>query len=283
MKALKLQKNIGYYIAGISALIASIAFFFVPFATEVIRYTMPAFPATNSPFTTLFVEKGSTWTITATGNSTALGQINGVIWLNAVLAILILAASALLAFRDNPFGLMNVTVEKQVRWGNYALAAMALLGIVIQIGVFSDASQVLQGTNLMLGLRGQTDATFYHASVEFGPGAWIFLLSMLAVIIGMALPLLQKLSTQAATLRTRTWRPTRRQRSPYAPQTGQYPPNAPYQSQTRQYPPNPPYPSQTGQLAPEQVHQEPFPPTPLYQSGPTEDVPTEKRQQSTSE
>lgn len=283
MKALKLQKNMGYYIAGISALIASIVFFFVPFATEVIRYTMPAFPDTNSPFTTLFIEKGSEWTITATGNSTALGQINGVIWLNAVLAILILASSALLAFRSNPFGLMSVTVEKQVRWGNYALAAMALLSIIIQIGVFSDASQVLQGTNRMLGLRGQTGAAFYHASVEFGPGAWIFLLCMLAVIIGMAWPLLQKIPTQAATLRTRTWLPTRGRRSPYPSPTGQYPPNAPYPSPTGQYPPNPPYQEHTGQLAPEQIYQEQFPPTQPYPGGPIEDIPTEKRPQSTSE
>lgn len=247
MKALPLPKNIAYYVAGVGAIIALIAFFFVPFATEVISYNYTSqgtgTDSQTSSFTPQFVSKSASIIATASGNTTALAQANGVIWVNAVLTLGLIVAAALLAFRSNPFGLRAVPADKQVRWGQYGMLGAAVLSILIQIGVFASVGQVLQSkissSTQSQGSGGLFSSFSPTATMQYDTGAWIFLFGMIVVIVAIGLLLVEQLPAQLAAYRARA-----------AQGVGggmQYPAQQPYPSNVgNQYPGAQPYQQPTG-------------------------------------
>ncbi|HLG75480.1 MAG TPA: hypothetical protein VKX46_03655 [Ktedonobacteraceae bacterium] len=269
MKAVPLPKNIAYYVAGVGAIIALIAFFFVPFATEVISYNYTSqgtgVDSQKSAFTPQFVPRSASIIENASGNTTALAQANGVIWVNAVLTLVLIVAAVLLAFRSNPFGLRAVPADKQVRWGQYGMLGAAVLSILIQIGVFASVGQVLQSSlssTQSQGSGGIFSSFTPTATVQYDTGAWIFLFGMIVVIVAIGLLLVEQLPAQLAAYRARA-----------AQGVGggmQYPAQQPYPSNVgNQYPGAQPYQQPTGDFysgaQPYQGAANPYPPVQSYQ------------------
>ena len=99
---LKQQQNRGYVIAGGAAIIAFIAFF-LPYVTA------------------------SYLGISAS----ASGASGGWLWFEEIAAIVSIGVAAVLIFRNNAFGLTNMPVEKQVRYGRITLLVAAVLALVL--------------------------------------------------------------------------------------------------------------------------------------------------------
>src|SRR5581483_2491854 len=104
MDLLKQQKNRGYVIAGGAAIIAFIAFF-LPYVTA----------------SYLGV------------SASASGTSGGWLWFEEIGALVAIAVAAVLIFRNNAFGLTNMPVEKQVKYGRIALLAAGIVALLIHL------------------------------------------------------------------------------------------------------------------------------------------------------
>jgi hypothetical protein len=242
MDLLKQQQNRGYVIAGGAAIIAFIAFF-LPYVTA------------------------SYLGISASANGTSGGWL----WLEEIAALVAIGVSAVLLFRNNAFGLTNMPVEKQVRFGRITLLAAGILALVIHL-LF-----LLGYQNEVGGGLGTSTPGF---SFGLGFGWFLFLIAAVAMVVGAVMATRQPVAAYAASQAQYG-----QYGQPYPGQPTQYPPYQqpystpdqpqypPYQT-PQQYPP-PPQQQNPGQqqypAQPQQPYQQPqYPPSQPQQYPPTE-------------
>jgi len=244
MDMLKQEKNRGYVIAGIAAIVGFIAFFL---------------PYVSASYLTF--------------SASASGASGGWLWFEEIAALVAIAAAAVLIFRNNAFGLTNMPVEKQIQYGRYVLLGAGVLALLIHL-LFLIDYQSSVGDNL----GGVTTGL----SVGLGFGYWVFMLAAIAMIVGAVMAL--RSSIPAAGMAQTygqygqqyppqpTQYPPYQQPYPPADQQQAYPPyqqpQQPYQVPPQQYPAQPqqPYqypPQQPQQYPPAQPQQ--YPPTELQQ------------------
>src|SRR5579863_7392224 len=118
MQVLTLEKNRGYLVAGIGAIVALFAFIFLPILS--ISSASSIFSVTS----------------TSSGNSSLLNvsdiaQYQISIWIEGLAAVTAITIAALIAFRPVPFSMLRTTapIEIQTRWGNYLLILAGIFGI----------------------------------------------------------------------------------------------------------------------------------------------------------
>ena len=155
MATLKSDKNRGYLIAGIGAFVALFAFLYLPFISVSSTGSSATFPMTT--------------TLTA--------HYQGAIWLEGILALAILVLACLLIFRTNPFGSARTPVVNQIRVGIYGLGGGAILCILVQFIISLSVGSSFQSANG----GGSTSST---VSTGYDYGSWLYLLGMIAVIVG---------------------------------------------------------------------------------------------------
>lgn len=237
---LKQQQNRGYVIAGGAAIIAFIAFF-LPYVTA----------------SYLGV------------SASASGTSGGWLWFEEIGAVVAIAVSAVLIFRNNAFGLTNMPVEKQIKYGRYTLLGAGIVALLLHL-------------LFLLGYQGEVGGGGLGAiasglSFGLGFGWFLFLLASIGMVVGAVMAYRQPINAYAATQAQYG-----QYGQPYAGQSTQYPPyqqqyptadqQQPYQS-APQYP-GQQYPSQQqpyqqppqqypGQQYPQQPQQ--YPPTELQQ------------------
>lgn len=211
MDMLKEEKNRGYLIAGIGAVIAFIAFF------------LPYFTASAS--------------FGAISESSSAGGANtyGWVWFEFIAVLVAIAVSAVLIFRNNALsGVVNLPVEKQILYGRYALIGAGVLALLIHILFALNIPHAsLQG----LG---------YSYSYGLGFGWWVFLIAALAMVVGGVLAYRTPMPAVAAAQypQSTQYPPYQQPQQPYPPQAPSYPPyQQPYpptEQPPQQYPPQPP-------------------------------------------
>ncbi|GHO54268.1 DUF3824 domain-containing protein [Ktedonobacter robiniae] len=257
MQNLTQPANRSYLIAAGGALLALIAFLFIPFVH--LQANIGARSSSTSPQQT-----------TSSGtdlHGAILTGVNGGIWINVLLIALILLVVALLIYRSqNPFGIARVNAETQTRWGQYLLIGLGVVGLLFQ---FLVPSLVTSGVNTFIdafknSLGGLSSLMEAFLSIDISAslltGGWIFIVGMLAVIAGGALPLIPRTAIQPH------MQPGQYPPAGYPPQqpSGQYPPAGyPPQQPEGQYPQYPQYP-QGEQYGP---------PTPQYPQQPSGQYP----------
>jgi len=101
MQVLTLEKNRGYLIAGIGAIVALFAFIFLPILSV---------SSSSSGQSTLL-------------NVSNVAQDQISIWIEGLVAVIAITIAALIAFRPVPFSMLKTTapLEIQIQWGNYLL------------------------------------------------------------------------------------------------------------------------------------------------------------------
>jgi hypothetical protein len=241
MDMLKEQRNRGYVIAGAGGIIAFIAFF-LPYVTVPVAVVVSGY--------------GYSWS----GSS-----IGGWLYLELLASLVAVAIPLALIYRHNAFGLTNMPVEKQIRYGIFTLIGAGAVGLLIQLILAANHNNI----------NGQ-DLTSLNAALGFG--WWLYLLSALAIAVGgvMTYRSIGSASQQAWQYPSTQYSPYNQ---PYPPQQTQYPPYPttdqpqsqylPYQTQ---YPPVDPQQYQATELKPyPQTGPQAYPPTqPGQQYAPTE-------------
>ena len=222
MDMLKQQKNRGYVIAGGAAIIAFIAFF-LPYVTA--SYLG--------------------------ASASASGTSGGWLWFEEIGAIVSIVVAAVLIFRNNAFGLTNMPVEKQVKYGRITLLVAGGLALLLHL-LFLIGYQSEFGGGTLGGLT--TGFSF-----GLGFGWFLFLIAAIGMVVGAVLAYRQPLPAYAASQSQYG-----QYGQQYPPQSTQYPPyQQPYPpaDQQPQYPPyqaqQPQYPEQPQQYPPMQQPQQP--------------------------
>jgi len=242
MDKIKQRQNRGYILTGIGALVALLAFLLFPYANVTFTCSSNCSGVSNYSLTlnaSLIAQAATTQSQSSgdflSGNIIPF-QGQGALWFLPLLALAALALTALLLYRDMPFGKrMNAPAAAQKKWGNYALIGIAALSVLVQIVLFANLGAQFQNS-----LNASGSGSAVTASAGGHVGFWFYLLGMAAVAAGVVLMLVQA-SKQVLPSHL-----------PYQPssQPWQTPPN-PYTQQypTGQYPPSQnPYP--TGQYSP---------------------------------
>ncbi len=238
MEKLKEQRYRGYVIAGIGGIVAFIAFFLPYVSVSAVIIS-----------------------ISASGS-----QIGGWLWFEFLAALVAIAIPLVLIYRNNAFGLTNMPIEKQIRYGIFTLIGAGAVGLLIELIAALQIHSALSGTT-------GVDPTTLGVSVSLSIGYWLYLLSAIAIVVGGVMAY----RTMPALIAGQAWQyPSSTQYPPYgqqypAPPT-QYPPYqsadpTPYPSYPAQYPP-----VDQQQYQPTELKQ-PYPPT-----GPQQYQPTEQQQ-----
>jgi protein-S-isoprenylcysteine O-methyltransferase Ste14 len=164
MERLNQQKNRGYLIAGIGAIVALLAFLFLPY----ISYSVGPFGG-------------------SIGGTQVAGS-QGLIWLEALLPLAAIALTSLLVYRSNPFGMTTTPIATQIRWGVYSILGAGVLSLILHFILALNANGSIQAVtgNPVLGSL---------ISVGFGIGYWLYLLAAIAIIVGAVLTLRMPMST----------------------------------------------------------------------------------------
>ena len=222
MDTLKLQKNRGYVVAGIGGVVAFVAFF------------LPYISATGTAYLSGISWSGST--------------LGGGLYFELLASLIAIAIPLVLIYRNNAFGLTTMPLEKQVRYGIFALVGAGIVGLLCEL-ILAVNHTTIDGVDL----------TGY--AVGLGFGWWLYLLSAIAIVVGGVMAL-----RNPQTMAGNAWQ--------YP--VSQYPYNQSYPSPSTQYPPYPPYPPQYSvNMDPEQYQAtemgQPYGPTelrPTPQTGP---------------
>ena len=178
-------------VAGIGALVAMVAFLLLPYLifTVTITDTQSSPPQTHSASITL--------------GTSFISILAGLIWVEALLAIAILVIATLLLSKDAPFGAATAPVETQVRRASYAVIVLGIAGIayhflfISTIGagqMFSLFQSLTTDTNSVANQLTQSHLSA-SPSMANALGSWIYLLGMVAAIVGGVL-LLRAVSPQ---------------------------------------------------------------------------------------
>lgn len=216
MDMLKQEKNRGYLIAGIGGIIGFIAFLLPYVSVSVLGY----------------------------GASISGASAAGWLWFEAIAAIVAIAVPALLIYRSNPFGMATTPVEKQIRWGIYAIIGAGVFGLLIHILFAIDVNNI--------SYNGVSLGSFVSVGLSFG--FWLYLLCALAIIVGGVFAM-RAAKPAAATV------PPQVQNWQYPPPSTQYPPYP--QQQWGQQPP-PQYPQQYPPVQPPPQQYPPVQPPQQY-------------------
>lgn len=161
MQVLALEKNRGYLIVGIGAIVALFAFAFLP---HIAISDISANQTTNY-------------------NVSSISQFQISVWVEGLMAATAITIVALIAFKPNPFSFLKSTSlpSVQIQYANYFLIGTGILGIMTQLIItFSLSSQLQQ----IFALVNSSIAASPGATVSFASGSWLYLLGMLAVIGG---------------------------------------------------------------------------------------------------
>ncbi|HLX59255.1 MAG TPA: hypothetical protein VKR83_19730, partial [Ktedonobacteraceae bacterium] len=140
MDTLKEQKNRGYVIAGIGGIVAFIAFF-LPYVSL-------------SGYGSL---SGST--------------IGGWLFFELLASLVAIAIPLALIYRHNAFGLTNMPVDKQIRYGIFTLIGAGAVGLLAELILAANHSSI-DGLDLT------------GPGVGLGFGWWVYLLSAIAIVVG---------------------------------------------------------------------------------------------------
>ena len=238
MDKLKEQRYRGYVIAGIGGIVAFIAFFLPYVSVSAVIISI----------------------------SVSGSQIGGWLWFEFLAALVAIAIPLVLIYRNNAFGLTNLPIEKQIRYGIFTLIGAGAVGLLIEL---------IAAINLHSALSGTTgvDPASIGVSVNLSIGYWLYLLASIAIVVGGVMAY----RTMPALIAGQSWQyPSATQYPPYGQQypgpSTQYPP---YQSADQT-----PYPSYPGQYP--QADQQQYQPTELKQpyppTGPQQYQPTEYQQ-----
>ena len=267
------KQNRGYLIAGIGALVALLAFLLLPYVNLTSTCTpTPATSCTNTPTFSLSMNASLIAQATAQTNqnqsssnfpfSTNLIPFNGqpALWFLPFLALVALALTGLLLYRNIPFGkAINATPVAQKKWGNYALIGIGALSVLVQIVLIAGLGSQIQNSP---GFSGSGSPYTYSAGGHIG--FWLYLIGMLAVAGGAIFLLVQE--NKSASPLSASYLPGSSLPDPYSQpnpySAEQYPPSQnPYPA--GQYPPpQNPYPTGPGQYPPTS-----YPPQPPYPPG----------------
>lgn len=153
LTSLTSDKNRGYFIAGIGAFVALFAFLYLPFISVSSTGSSSTYPMTT--------------TLTA--------HYQGGIWFEGILALALLVLTCLLLFRTNPFGSSRTPVVNQIRGGIYGLGGGGIFCILVQFIISLSVGSSFQSAS------GSTSST---VSAGYDYGSWLYLLGMIAVIVG---------------------------------------------------------------------------------------------------
>lgn len=247
MDLLKQQQNRGYVIAGGAAIIAFIAYF-LPYVG---------------------------YSYLGISGSVSGANYGSWIWFEFLAALVGIGVSAVLIFRNKAFGLNNMPVEKQIRYGRYALLGAGGLALLIHLLFLLTYAGSGIGAYNGVGV-----------SVGLGFGWFLFLLAAIGMLVGAIMAYRQPIAAYAASQpqygqygqqypgQSTQYPPYQQPYSTPDPQQQQYPPYQSGQQQypPQQYPPQPQYPSQPSQPS------QPYPPQPQYPSQPQQYPPTELQQ-----
>ena len=241
MDKLKEQRYRGYVIAGIGGIVAFIAFFLPYVSVSAVIISI----------------------------SVSGSQIGGWLWFEFLAALVAIAIPLVLIYRNNAFGLTNMPIEKQIRYGIFTLIGAGAVGLLIEL---------IAAINLHSALSGTTgvDPASIGVSVNLSIGYWLYLLASIAIVVGGVMAY----RTMPALIAGQSWQyPSATQYPPYGQQypgpSTQYPPyqsadQTPYPSYPGQYPQadqqqyqpteyqQPPYPQQ--QYPQQQYPQQQYPP-----------------------
>jgi hypothetical protein len=200
MNTLKEERNRGYVVAGIGGVVAFIAFF-LPYVT-------------------------ATDVTTGNGISWSGSTIGGGLYFELLAAMLVIAVVLVLIYSKNVFGLTNMPPDKQIRAGILTMIGAGILGGLCEL-ILAANHNTIAGYDLTM--------TIYAVGLSIG--WWLYLLSMIAIIVGSVMAL-----RNPQALVAREWQyPANHYpyNSPY-PTTSQYPPYS--TTGQSQYPPyTPPY------------------------------------------
>lgn len=244
MDLLKQQQNRGYVIAGGAAIIAFIAYF-LPYIS--VSYL-------------------------GTGASVSGATIGSWLWFEFLGVLVAIAVAAVLVFRNKAFGLSTMPVEKQIKYGRYALIGAGALALLIHL-LFLLSYQSNVGSSLIGATTG--------FSVGLGFGWFLFLLAAIGMVVGAVMAMRQPLAAYAASQPQygqygQSYPGQSTQYPPYqqpysTPDQPQYPPYQAPQQYPPQFPPQQ-YPGQQYPPQPQQPYQQPpqYPPSQPQQYPPTE-------------
>ena len=240
------SQKYGHLIAASGMVVALIGFFLIPFVTMSYMNT-----------------QSQTQISSYTYSAIQAAELQGFIWLDALLASGILLVALLLAFSRNPFGMSRVPLDKQVQLGAYALigaiAASMLLQYIVMgtipgslMGMFSSLFSAAGSASSAL----QIQSVLNSISMSYATGSWFYLVGMLIAIGGEIYALYA--ARPAAVVPAQV-------SSPYMPPMQSAPaswqqPSSPYQ-QDWQQPNQPPSQPVQEQYPPQQAWQAPQPPT----------------------
>lgn len=221
---LKQQQNRGYVIAGGAAIIAFIAFF--------LPYAGVAFISVS-------------------------GASLGWVWLEEIGAIVVMAVSAILVFRNNAFGMTNTPIDKQIKYGRYALLGGGALALLIHL-------------LFLIGFQGSILGSI---GVGLGFGWFLFLLAAIGMVVGAVMAYRQPIAAYPASQQYGQYG------QQYPGQSTQYPPyQQPYSTTDQQQ--YPPYQSAPPQQYPAQQYppqpQQPYPQQPQPQQYPPTEMPPQQ-------
>ncbi|MEO8971116.1 MAG: hypothetical protein ABI406_05875 [Ktedonobacteraceae bacterium] len=150
MQVLTLEKNRGYLIAGIGAIIALFAFMFLP---------LISFSSASSGQSTSL-------------NVSNVAQYEISIWIEGLAAVTAIAIAALIAFRPVPFSWLKTIapLEIQIQWGNYLLILAGILGGLTPLIIAFTLASLL--------------STPDGINTNLASGSWLCLLGMVTVVVG---------------------------------------------------------------------------------------------------
>ena len=156
MQVLTLEKNRGYLIAGVGAIVALFAFIFLP---------LISFSSASAGQSSML-------------NASNVAQYQISIWIEGLAAMTVITIAALIAFRPVPFSMLKTTapLEIQIQWGNYLLILAGIFGVLTPLLItFTLNSLLHQSANF--SSSAPSDITANLAS-----GSWLCLLGMVAVV-----------------------------------------------------------------------------------------------------
>lgn len=155
MQILALEKNRGYLIAGIGAIIVLFGFMFFP---------LISFSSASTGQSNML-------------NVSDVAQYQISVWIEGLAAVTAITIAALIAFRPVPFSWLKTIapLEIQIRWGNYLLILAGILGILTPLII----------TFTLASLLSAPDAI----NANLASGFWLCLLGMIAVAVGGVLAL----------------------------------------------------------------------------------------------
>ena len=159
MDKLKEQRYRGLVIAGIGGIVGFI-FFFVPYLTY------SSVSGVSNPISLSFSGE----------------QIGGWLWLEFIATLVAIAIPIALIYRSNPFGLSNVPLEKQIRYGIFAIIGAGAIAVLV---------------NFIFALNQNSIVVYwYGAPISYVPGSntvnlsvgfWFFMIPILSLGVSLAL------------------------------------------------------------------------------------------------